>query len=248
MILEAKGIEKSFGEAKILKGLDLSIDKGDVVAILGRSGSGKTTLLRCLDFLEKADGGTLIFDGVSYDLKTISKKDIRELRKKTGFVFQNYNLFSNMTALENVMEGLVTARKINKKEALETSLSMLEKVGMLEWKDHYPIQLSGGQQQRVAIARALATKPEVIYFDEPTSALDPELTGEVLTVMKKLAEDGMTMIVVTHEMGFARRVANRVVFMEEGIVLEEGDPETIFTSPKEKRTQEFINRITVIQE
>ena len=248
MIREAKGLEKSFGEAKILKGLDLSIDKGDVVAILGRSGSGKTTLLRCLDFLEKADGGTLIFDGVSYDLKTISKKDIRELRKKTGFVFQNYNLFSNMTALENVMEGLVTARKINKKEALETSLSMLEKVGMLEWKDHYPIQLSGGQQQRVAIARALATKPEVIYFDEPTSALDPELTGEVLTVMKKLAEDGMTMIVVTHEMGFARRVANRVVFMEEGRVLEEGDPETIFTSPKEKRTQEFINRITVIQE
>ena len=246
MILEAKGIEKSFGEAKILKGLDLSIDKGDVVAILGRSGSGKTTLLRCLDFLEKADGGTLIFDGVSYDLKTISKKDIRELRKKTGFVFQNYNLFSNMTALENVMEGLVTARKINKKEALETSLSMLEKVGMLEWKDHYPIQLSGGQQQRVAIARALATKPEVIYFDEPTSALDPELTGEVLTVMKRLAEDGMTMIVVTHEMGFARRVANRVVFMEDGRVLEEGDPETIFTSPKEKRTQEFISRITSV--
>ena len=246
MILEAKGIEKSFGEAKILKGLDLSIDKGDVVAILGRSGSGMTTLLRCLDFLEKADGGTLIFDGVSYDLKTISKKDIRELRKKTGFVFQNYNLFSNMTALENVMEGLVTARKINKKEALETSLSMLEKVGMLEWKDHYPIQLSGGQQQRVAIARALATKPEVIYFDEPTSALDPELTGEVLTVMKRLAEDGMTMIVVTHEMGFARRVANRVVFMEEGRVLEEGDPETIFTSPKEKRTQEFISRITSV--
>ena len=248
MILEAKGIKKSFGKAEILKGLDLSIDKGDVVAILGRSGSGKTTLLRCLDFLEKADEGKLIFDGVEYDLKTITKKQIRELRLKTGFVFQSYNLFSNMTALENVMEGLVTARKINKKEALETSLSMLEKVGMLEWKDHYPIQLSGGQQQRVAIARALATKPEVIYFDEPTSALDPELTGEVLTVMKRLAEEGMTMIVVTHEMGFARRVANRVVFMEEGRVLEEGDPETIFTSPKEKRTQEFINRITVIQE
>ena len=248
MILEAKGIKKSFGKAEILKGLDLSIDKGDVVAILGRSGSGKTTLLRCLDFLEKADEGKLIFDGVEYDLKTITKKQIRELRLKTGFVFQSYNLFSNMTSLENVMEGLVTARKINKKEALETSLSMLEKVGMLKWKDHYPIQLSGGQQQRVAIARALATKPEVIYFDEPTSALDPELTGEVLTVMKKLAEDGMTMIVVTHEMGFARRVANRVVFMEEGRVLEEGDPETIFTSPKEKRTQEFINRITVIQE
>ena len=246
MILEAKGIKKSFGKAEILKGLDLSIDKGDVVAILGRSGSGKTTLLRCLDFLEKADEGKLIFDGVEYDLKTITKKQIRELRLKTGFVFQSYNLFSNMTALENVMEGLVTARKINKKEALETSLSMLEKVGMLEWKDHYPIQLSGGQQQRVAIARALATKPEVIYFDEPTSALDPELTGEVLTVMKRLAEDGMTMIVVTHEMGFVFFVANRVVFMEEGRVLEEGDPETIFTSPKEKRTQEFISRITSV--
>ena len=223
MILEAKGIKKSFGKAEILKGLDLSIDKGDVVAILGRSGSGKTTLLRCLDFLEKADEGKLIFDGVEYDLKTITKKQIRELRLKTGFVFQSYNLFSNMTAL-----------------------TMLEKVGMTEWKNHYPIQLSGGQQQRVAIARALATKPEVIYFDEPTSALDPELTGEVLSVMKTLAEDGMTMIVVTHEMGFARRVANRVVFMEEGRVLEEGDPETIFTSPKEKRTQDFISRITSV--
>ena len=248
MILEAKGIKKSFGKAEILKGLDLSVDKGDVVAILGRSGSGKTTLLRCLDFLEKADEGKLIFDGIEYDIKTITKKQIRELRLKTGFVFQSYNLFSNMTALENVMEGLVTARKMNKKEALEISLRMLEKVGMLEWKDHYPIQLSGGQQQRVAIARALATKPEVIYFDEPTSALDPELTGEVLSVMKTLAEEGMTMIVVTHEMGFARRVANRVVFMEEGRVLEEGDSETIFTSPKEKRTQEFISRITSIQE
>ena len=246
MVLEAKGIEKSFGSARILKGIDISLEKGDVVAVLGRSGSGKTTLLRCLDFLEKADKGTLFFDGVSHDLSTITRREIRDIRLKTGFVFQNYNLFSNMTALENVMEGLVTARKINKKEALETSLSMLEKVGMLEWKDHYPIQLSGGQQQRVAIARALATKPEVIYFDEPTSALDPELTGEVLTVMKKLAEDGMTMIVVTHEMGFARRVANRVVFMEEGRVLEEGDPETIFTSPKEKRTQEFISRITSV--
>ena len=248
MILEAKGIKKSFGKAEILKGLDLSVDKGDVVAILGRSGSGKTTLLRCLDFLEKADEGKLIFDGIEYDLKTITKKQIRELRLKTGFVFQSYNLFSNMTALENVMEGLVIARKMNKKEALEISLRMLEKVGMQEWKDHYPIQLSGGQQQRVAIARALATKPEVIYFDEPTSALDPELTGEVLSVMKTLAEEGMTMIVVTHEMGFARRVANRVVFMEDGRVLEEGDSETIFTSPKEKRTQEFISRITSIQE
>ena len=248
MILEAKGIEKSFGGAKILRGLNLTVNKGDVVAILGRSGSGKTTLLRCLDFLERADGGTLVFDGVEHDLKTISKKEIREIRLKTGFVFQNYNLFSNMTAIENVMEGLVTARKINKMEAEDIALSMLKKVGMDNWKNHYPIQLSGGQQQRVAIARALATNPEVIYFDEPTSALDPELTGEVLSVMKNLADDGMTMIVVTHEMGFARRVANRVVFMEEGVVVEEGDPETIFTSPKEKRTQEFISRITSVLE
>lgn len=248
MILEAKGIEKSFGGAKILRGLNLTVNKGDVVAILGRSGSGKTTLLRCLDFLERADGGTLVFDGVEHDLKTISKKEIREIRLKTGFVFQNYNLFSNMTAIENVMEGLVTARKINKREAEDIALSMLKKVGMDNWKNHYPIQLSGGQQQRVAIARALATNPEVIYFDEPTSALDPELTGEVLSVMKNLADDGMTMIVVTHEMGFARRVANRVVFMEEGVVVEEGDPETIFTSPKEKRTQEFISRITSVLE
>ena len=248
MILEAKGIEKSFGGAKILRGLNLTVNKGDVVAILGRSGSGKTTLLRCLDFLEKADGGTLVFDGVEHDLKTISKKEIREIRLKTGFVFQNYNLFSNMAAIENVMEGLVTARKINKREAEDIALSMLKKVGMDNWKNHYPIQLSGGQQQRVAIARALATNPEVIYFDEPTSALDPELTGEVLSVMKNLADDGMTMIVVTHEMGFARRVANRVVFMEEGVVVEEGDPETIFTFPKEKRTQEFISRITSVLE
>lgn len=244
MILEARGIEKSFGSSKILKGLNLSVDKGDVVAILGRSGSGKTTLLRCLDFLEKADKGTLVFDSVEHDLRTISKKEIRAIRLKTGFVFQNYNLFSNMTALENVMEGLVTARRINKAEAMATAKRMLEKVGMEKWRDHYPIQLSGGQQQRVAIARALATNPEVIYFDEPTSALDPELTGEVLSVMKTLAEDGMTMIVVTHEMGFARRVANRVVFMEEGVVVEEGSPDTIFTSPKEQRTKEFISFIS----
>ena len=242
MILEAKGIKKSFGKAEILKGLDLSIDKGDVVAILGRSGSGKTTLLRCLDFLEKADEGKLIFDGVEYDLKTITKKQIRELRLKTGFVFQSYNLFSNMTSLENVMEGLVTARKINKKEALETSLSMLEKVGMLEWKDHYPIQLSGGQQQRVAIARALATKPEVIYFDEPTSALDPELTQEVLKVIRELAEEHMTMVIVTHEMLFARDVADYIVFMEHGVIVEQGPATQVIDNPQQERTKAFLRK------
>lgn len=244
MILEAKRIEKSFGENKILKGIDITLAKGDVVAVLGRSGSGKTTLLRCLDFLETADKGTLVFDGKEHDLSSITRKEIREIRMKTGFVFQNYNLFANMTVKENVMEGLVTARHIDKKSAEKKALLELEKVGMLEWKDRYPIQLSGGQQQRVAIARALATDPDVIYFDEPTSALDPELTGEVLSVMKTLTEEGMTMLVVTHEMGFARRVANRVVFMEEGVIVEEGDPETIFTSPKEQRTRDFLRNIT----
>ena len=243
MVLEAKGIEKSFGSARILKGIDISLEKGDVVAVLGRSGSGKTTLLRCLDFLEKADKGTLFFDGVSHDLSTITRREIRDIRLKTGFVFQNYNLFSNMTALENVMEGLVTARGWDKRKAEKKAMEELEKVGMAEWKDHYPIQLSGGQQQRAAIARALATEPEVIFFDEPTSALDPELTGEVLGVMKDLANDGMTMLVVTHEMGFARKVASRVVFMEEGRIVEEGESETFFSSPREERTREFLKSI-----
>lgn len=243
MVLEAKGIEKSFGSAKILKGIDISLEKGDVVAVLGRSGSGKTTLLRCLDFLEKADKGTLLFDGVSHDLSTITRREIRDIRLKTGFVFQNYNLFSNMTALENVMEGLVTARGWDRRTAEKKAMEELEKVGMAEWKDHYPIQLSGGQQQRTAIARALATEPEVIFFDEPTSALDPELTGEVLGVMKDLANDGMTMLVVTHEMGFARKVASRVVFMEEGRIVEEGESEAFFSSPREERTREFLKSI-----
>ena len=243
MVLEAKGIEKSFGSAKILKGIDISLEKGDVVAVLGRSGSGKTTLLRCLDFLEKADKGTLIFAGVSHDLSTITRREIRDIRLKTGFVFQNYNLFSNMTALENVMEGLVTARGWDRRKAEKKAMEELEKVGMAEWKDHYPIQLSGGQQQRAAIARALATEPEVIFFDEPTSALDPELTGEVLGVMKDLANEGMTMLVVTHEMGFARKVASRVVFMEEGRIVEEGESEAFFSSPREERTREFLKSI-----
>ena len=243
MVLEAKGIEKSFGSARILKGIDISLEKGDVVAVLGRSGLGKTTLLRCLDFLEKADKGTLFFDGISHDLSTITRREIRDIRLKTGFVFQNYNLFSNMTALENVMEGLVTARGWDRRKAEKKAMEELEKVGMAEWKDHYPIQLSGGQQQRAAIARALATEPEVIFFDEPTSALDPELTGEVLGVMKDLANEGMTMLVVTHEMGFARKVASRVVFMEEGRIVEEGESEAFFSSPREERTREFLKSI-----
>ena len=242
MILEAKGIEKSYGGKKILKGIDISVEKGDVVAVLGRSGSGKTTLLRCLDFLERAEKGSLVFDGISHDLSTIKTKEIRSIRLKTGFVFQSYNLFSNMAAIENVMEGLVTARHVEKKAAEKKALETLEKVGMLEWKDHYPIQLSGGQQQRVAIARALATDPELIFFDEPTSALDPELTGEVLSVMRKMAEEGMTMIVVTHEMAFARSVSNRVIFMDEGRIIEENSAKEFFSSPREERSREFLSR------
>lgn len=242
-ILKFNDIRKSFGELDVLKGIGLEVYKGDVVAILGPSGSGKTTLLRCLDFLERADSGCIVFDGITYDAAKANRKEIRGLRMKTAFVFQNYNLFANKTAVENVMEGLVTARKIRKDVAKAKALENLEKVGMLEWANHYPIQLSGGQQQRVAIARAIATDPDIIFFDEPTSALDPELTGEVLSVMKTLAHEGMTMLVVTHEMKFARQVATRTVFMENGVVVEEGPTKELFEHPREKRTQEFINRM-----
>lgn len=196
-MLEIKGLKKAFGSLEVLKGVDLKVNQGDVVAILGPSGSGKTTMLRCVNFLEHADGGSLIFDGKEYPFHNISKKDIAAIRQKTAFVFQNYNLFLNKTALHNVTEGLIIGRKMPKTRAEEKARAALEKVGMLDRADYYPHQLSGGQQQRVAIARALATDPEIIYFDEPTSALDPELTGEVLGVMRQLAKEGMTMLVVT---------------------------------------------------
>lgn len=239
-MLEIKGIHKDFGEGEVLRGVDLSVDKGDVIAILGPSGSGKTTLLRCMNFLETADGGTMCFDGEEFTFGHIKKKDIARLRKKTAFVFQNYNLFLNRTALQNVTEGLTVARKIPRAQAAETGKKMLDKVGLSDRYDYYPYQLSGGQQQRVAIARAIATNPEIIYFDEPTSALDPELTGEVLEVMHQLADDGMTMLVVTHELGFARTVSNKVIFMENGAVVEEGSAEDIFEHPAKERTREFL--------
>lgn len=242
-LLSFRDIRKSFGELEVLKGIGLDVERGDVVAILGPSGSGKTTLLRCLNFLERADSGALTLDGVSYDAARATKKEVKELRMKTAFVFQNYNLFANKTAVENVMEGLVVARRMDKREARSKAEETLRKVGMLDWADHYPIQLSGGQQQRVAIARAIATSPDIIYFDEPTSALDPELTGEVLSVMRTLAQDGMTMLVVTHEMKFARQVATRTVFMENGVVVEQGATKDVFENPRERRTQEFINRM-----
>lgn len=239
-VLEIKDIHKSFGDLQVINGVDLTVNQGDVVAILGPSGSGKTTLLRCINFLEQADQGEMIFDGKTYDLSKMNQKDIRDIRKKTGFVFQNYNLFANKTALQNVTLGLTSARKMNAKEADKIGMEMLEKVGMSDRASHYPSQLSGGQQQRVAIARALATNPKIIYFDEPTSALDPELIGEVLNVMRDLAKDGMTMIVVTHEMSFAKDVSNHVIFMEGGNIVEEGNSKEFFENPKQDRTREFL--------
>ena len=237
------GARKVISELPVLRGVDLTVEKGDVVAILGPSGSGKTTLLRCLNFLETADAGQLVFDGESFDLAHASRADIARLRKKTAFVFQNYNLFRNKTALQNVTEGLIVARRLPKEQADEIGMKMLAKVGLADRADYYPRQLSGGQQQRVAIARALAADPEIIYFDEPTSALDPELTGEVLSVMRQLAEEGMTMLVVTHEMGFARNVSSKTVFMENGVVVEQASSQQFFASPKEERTRAFLRRI-----
>ena len=242
-MISITGIKKSFSGTEVLKGVDLTVEKGDVVAILGPSGSGKTTFLRCINFLEHPDAGHLVFDGEEYDLSHIHHKDVMHLRRKTAFVFQNYNLFANKTALQNVTLGLTSARKMPKAEAEKIGLEMLKKVGLGDKAGHYPIQLSGGQQQRVAIARALATKPEVIYFDEPTSALDPELIGEVLSVMKQLADEGMTMLVVTHELNFAKNVSTKVLFMDGGRVLEAGPTKEFFENPREARTREFIKNI-----
>lgn len=239
-MVEISGVKKSFGEVQVLKGIDLSMEKGDAVAVIGPSGSGKTTLLRCINFLERADEGEMVFDGENFDLSRISKKDILRIRRKTAFVFQSYNLFLNKTALQNITEGLIIGRKMPKKQAVDIGNRMLQKVGLADFGGYYPEQLSGGQQQRVAIARALASSPEIIYFDEPTSALDPELTSEVLAVMRQLANEGMTMLVVTHELGFARNVSNKTVFMENGVVVESGTSKQLFDSPREERTRAFL--------
>ena len=241
-MLEIKNVRKGFQGREVLKGIDLHVDRGDVISILGPSGSGKTTFLRCLNFLERADAGTLTFDGEVYDLHAATRREIARVRKKTAFVFQNYNLFLNKTVLQNVTLGL-TAGGMKKARARDIAVAALERVGMADRLDSYPIQLSGGQQQRVAIARGLASSPEIIYFDEPTSALDPELIGEVLSVMRALAESGMTMLVVTHEMEFARNVSNRVLFMEEGRVIESGPSKAFFENPNEERSRAFIGKI-----
>lgn len=240
-MLELINIHKAFNNIEVLKGVSIKVRKGDVIVILGPSGSGKTTLLRCINFLERADKGEIIFDDLRVNINTASPGDISRIRKKTAFVFQNFNLFNNKTALENVTEGLIVARKVPKPKAVEIAKRALSKVGLSDRENYYPAKLSGGQQQRVAIARAIAVNPDVILFDEPTSALDPELTGEVLGVMKQLAREGITMVVVTHEMSFARDVANHIVFMDGGVIIEEGSPEEIFSNPREERTKQFLS-------
>ena len=243
MMLKIKNVHKRFENLEVLRGIDLDVEKGDVVAILGPSGSGKTTFLRCLNFLERADRGELIFDGEPFDLHAASRQDIARVRKKTAFVFQNYNLFLNKTVLQNVTLGLTVAGRMPRHQANDIALRALERVGMAEKLNSFPSQLSGGQQQRVAIARGLASNPEIIYFDEPTSALDPELIGEVLSVMRQLAQEGMTMLVVTHEMDFARNVSNKVLFMADGNAVECGPSKAFFQAPKEARSRDFIRSI-----
>jgi cystine transport system ATP-binding protein/L-cystine transport system ATP-binding protein len=247
-MLEIRDVKKTFDGHTVLDGIDLDVEKGDVTAILGPSGSGKTTFLRCLNFLERADSGTMVFDGEKFDMHTAKKAEIARVRKKTAFVFQNYNLFLNKTAMQNVTLGLTSGLGMKKDEAEARALQALEKVGMADRLKHYPNQLSGGQQQRVAIARALAMQPEIIYFDEPTSALDPELIGEVLSVMRELAEEGMTMLVVTHEMDFARNVSSKVLFMDGGKVIESGPSKEFFAAPKQERSREFIRAIREARE
>ena len=239
-MLKITGIRKSFSTLDVLKGVDLTVHKGEVVSLIGPSGSGKTTLLRCANFLDQAEDGTMVLDGQTYHLGHVRRTEMYEARRHTAFVFQNYNLFLNKTALQNVTEGLIVARKMPRDEAEARAQKALEKVGLSNRGASYPNQLSGGQQQRVAIARAIATDPKIIYFDEPTSALDPELTVEVLAVMRDLAADGMTMLVVTHEMGFARNVSNQVVFMEHGVVVEQGEVKEIFANPKTTAAKRLV--------
>lgn len=239
-----KNIKKSFNKQPVLKGINLKIDKGEVVTILGPSGSGKTTLLRCLNFLERPDEGFVQVGDVQVRSEKTTKKEILSLRRQTAMVFQHYNLFAHITVLENVMEGLIVSKKYKRNEAREISKQVLDRVGLSDKLHCYPAQLSGGQQQRVGIARALALNPEVILFDEPTSALDPELVGEVLSVIKAIAQEGITMVVVTHEMSFAKEVSDRVLFMDGGVIVEEGVPLEIFNAPKEERTRQFLKRIS----
>ena len=238
--IHIENLTKSFGKNDVLRGITTDITEGEVVCVIGPSGSGKSTFLRCINRLESATSGEIIVDGIRINDK---KVNINKARENVGMVFQHFNLFANMNVLENLMLAPVDLKKASKDEAKRVALELLETVGLSDKASSYPSQLSGGQKQRVAIARALAMKPDIMLFDEPTSALDPEMVGEVLAVMKQLAKDGMTMVVVTHEMGFAREVADRVVFMDEGVILEEGTPEKIFTNPRHPRTIDFLNKV-----
>lgn len=245
LMVEVKNLHKSFGNNEILKGIDLTVKKGEKVAIIGPSGSGKSTFLRCLNFLEKPTSGTITIEGQTYEAasKKFDEKIVAKLRAEIGMVFQRFNLFPHKTALQNVMAALVTIRKKSKHEAAAIAEKYLQKVGLESRINHYPSQLSGGQQQRVAIARALAMEPKVMLFDEATSALDPELVGEVLQVIRGLASEGMTMVLVTHEMKFAQEVADRVIFMDVGVIVEEGEPMEIFANPQHPRTKAFLHKV-----
>ena len=239
-LIEVKGLEKHFKHLQVLRGIDIDINRGDVVAVIGPSGSGKSTFLRCLNLLDTPTGGQIVFEGTDI---TSRKTNIDKMREKIGMVFQSFNLFANMTVLDNVTAGPIRVKGMKKDEAEKLALDLLERVGLGDRGSAYPIQLSGGQQQRVAIARALAMQPDVMLFDEPTSALDPEMVHEVLDVIRRLAETGMTMVIVTHEMGFAREVASRVVFIDEGVIKEENEPKEFFANPKNPRLQDFLSKV-----
>lgn len=238
-MISIKNLHKYFGNLEVLKGIDCYIKEKEVVVVIGPSGSGKSTFLRCLNKLEEPTSGEIVIDGIPLNSET----NVNAIRREVGMVFQRFNLFPHMTALENIVLAPEIVRKLDKKEAQQVGMELLSKVGLSDKANEYPDRLSGGQQQRVAIARALAMKPKIMLFDEPTSALDPEMVGEVLAVMKNLAQEGMTMVVVTHEMGFAREVGDRLIFMDEGIIMEEGDPNEVFTNPKSPRTQAFLSKI-----
>ncbi len=239
-MIKVSKLNKWYGKHHVLKDINMTVDAGEVVVIIGASGSGKSTLVRCINFLEKAQKGTITIDGQVISHKS---KKLHLIRREVGMVFQHFNLFPHMTVMGNVIEGLVYVKGMPKEEAIEEGKRLLEKVGMADKADVYPSMISGGQKQRVAIARALAMNPKIMLFDEPTSALDPELVGDVLAVMQQLANDGMTMVVITHEMGFAREVADRVIYMDEGRIIEEGTPEEIYNNPKNERTKEFLSKI-----